>query len=69
MQETPKPARPAGPSLVGMSIFDVTGLVVYTVMRRWLTAKQHNRSAIEPFRSSAQIVSDAYRDASGTTRR
>lgn len=46
-------------------IFDLSGILVYLLMRRALIAPEPNRSAIEPLQLSARTISDAYRQAVG----
>jgi hypothetical protein len=57
-------------ALVGaLSIFDLTGAVIYAIARRALAAKKPNPSATEPFRESARIISRARDEAVGASSR
>lgn len=46
-----------------LALFDMTGLIIYRVMRRRLAAAQAEGSASQPFRSSADLIFRAQRDA------
>jgi hypothetical protein len=47
------------------SLLDITGVVAYARTRRALEVSDPDSSAIQPFRSSARTVADAYGEAVG----
>jgi hypothetical protein len=55
-------------ALGAVALFDLTGVVIYALMRRALVAPEPDRSAIEPFRKSALTISAAYQEAVGGIR-
>jgi hypothetical protein len=67
MQEVIRRSRAIG--LGAACIFDLTGVLVYAIMRRALAAPQPVRSVLEPLRLSASTITDAYREALGSITR
>jgi hypothetical protein len=49
-------------------IFDLTGVIVYILLRRALAVPGPDRSPIEAFRMSARTISAAYQEAVGASR-
>jgi hypothetical protein len=49
-------------------IFDLTGVIVYVLLRRALAVSEPDRSPIEVFQMSARTISAAYHEAVGGAR-
>jgi hypothetical protein len=45
-----------------VSLFDVTGVIIYRITRHALVAQRPEPSPSEPFRASARLIREAQRD-------
>ena len=59
----PKRGRSDGVSLSMASLFDLTGMTVYALLRRSLAVRDPDKSVIGSFHASARTVADAYDEA------
>jgi hypothetical protein len=50
-----------------LSIFDLTGVLIYLLTRRVLAVRKPDQSAAESFRASARIISAAQHEAVGAS--
>lgn len=51
-----------------LSLFDMTGLIMYRMMRRRLAAAKPDESPAESFRSSARLIFEARREVAEASR-